>query len=166
VIAGKWPSVAGRARHSDGSAPRRERAAVGWIWRAWAALVVAARYVILLAWIAAAVAATFYLAPLTPASGIGGLVPSGAPALQAEYDSARIFGLLALVSLAQFRQIALAMVLGILLDTFVVRSLLVPALVVLFGRVGSWPGRTARPVPRPAGSPAAEDLQGSVAYRD
>ena len=62
------------------------------------------------------------------------------------------FGLLALVPLAQFREIALAMALGILLDTFVVRSLLVPALVVLFGRVGSWPGRTARPVrPRPAG---------------
>jgi putative drug exporter of the RND superfamily len=93
VIAGKWLSVADRAQHSDRGAPRRERAAVGWIWRVWAALVVAARYVILLAWIAAAVAATFYLAPLTPASGIGGLIPSGAPALQAEYDSARIFGL-------------------------------------------------------------------------
>ncbi len=54
--------------------------------------------------------------------------------------------------LAQFREIALAMALGILLDTFVVRSLLVPALVVLFGRVGSWPGQTARPVrPRPPG---------------
>jgi len=76
------------------------------------------------------------------------------------------FGLLALVPLAQFRQIALAMVLGILLDTFIGRSLLVPALVVLFGRVGSWPGRTVRPVPRPVGSPAAEDLQGSVAHRD
>jgi putative drug exporter of the RND superfamily len=65
------------------------------------------------------------------------------------------FGLLALVPLAQFRQIALAMALGILLDTFVVRSLLVPALVVLFGRVGSWPGRTGRPVrPRPPGGPS------------
>jgi putative drug exporter of the RND superfamily len=94
------------------------------------ALVVAARYVILLAWIAAGC------------------------------------GLLALVPLAQFRQIALAMALGILLDTFVVRSLLVPALVVLFGRAGSWPGRTVRPVRRPASSPAAEDLQGSVAHRD
>ena len=55
------------------------------------------------------------------------------------------------------------MVLGILLDTFVVRSLLVPALVVLFGPVGSWPGR---PVPRPAGSPAAEDLHGAVTHQD
>jgi putative drug exporter of the RND superfamily len=76
------------------------------------------------------------------------------------------FGLLALVPLAQFREIAVAMALGILLDTFVVRSLLVPALVVLFGRVGSWPGRTARPVRRPGGSPAAEHLHGAVAHQD
>jgi RND superfamily putative drug exporter len=76
------------------------------------------------------------------------------------------FGLLALVPLAQFREIAVAMAVGILLDTFVVRSLLVPALVVLFGRVGSWPGRTARPERAPGGSPAAEDLRGTVAYRD
>ena len=59
------------------------------------------------------------------------------------------FGLLALVPLAQFRQIAVAMAVGILIDTFVVRSLLVPALVVLFGRAGSWPGRTARRPARP-----------------
>jgi uncharacterized membrane protein YdfJ with MMPL/SSD domain len=64
---------------------------------------------------------------------------------------------------AQLRQIALAMALGILLDTFVVRSLLVPALVVLFGRAGSWPGRPAR---RPAGSPAAEDLHRAVTHQD
>jgi uncharacterized membrane protein YdfJ with MMPL/SSD domain len=76
------------------------------------------------------------------------------------------FGLLALVPLAQFREIAVAMALGIVLDTFVVRSLLVPALVVLFGRVGSWPGRTARPVRRPSGSPAAENLHRTAAYRD
>jgi RND superfamily putative drug exporter len=60
------------------------------------------------------------------------------------------FGLLALVPLAQFREIAVAMALGIVIDTFVVRSLLVPALVVLFGRAGSWPGRTARHPARPA----------------
>jgi RND superfamily putative drug exporter len=76
------------------------------------------------------------------------------------------FGLLALVPLAQFREIAVAMALGILLDAFVVRSLLVPALVVLFGRVGSWPGRTVPPARRAAGSPPAEDLHGAVAHRD
>jgi RND superfamily putative drug exporter len=60
------------------------------------------------------------------------------------------FGVLALVPLDQFREIAMAMALGILIDTFVVRSLLVPALVVLFGRVGSWPARLrTRIAPRP-----------------
>jgi RND superfamily putative drug exporter len=59
------------------------------------------------------------------------------------------FGVLALVPLDQFREIAMAMALGIVIDTFVVRSL-VPALVVLFGRVGSWPARLrTRIAPRP-----------------
>lgn len=55
------------------------------------------------------------------------------------------FAMLALVPLAQFREIAVAMVLGILIDAFVVRSLLVPALVILFGAAGRWPGRSYRP---------------------
>jgi putative drug exporter of the RND superfamily len=63
------------------------------------------------------------------------------------------FALLALVPLDQFREIAIAMALGILIDTFVVRSLLVPALVVLFGRAGRWPGGTGPPggTPRRSG---------------
>ncbi|HTS99409.1 MAG TPA: MMPL family transporter [Streptosporangiaceae bacterium] len=57
------------------------------------------------------------------------------------------FAMLALVPLAQFRELAAAMVLGILIDAFVVRSVLVPALVVLFGEAGRWPGgrRAAAP---------------------
>jgi RND superfamily putative drug exporter len=60
------------------------------------------------------------------------------------------FALLALVPLDQFREIALAMGVGIVIDTFVVRSLLVPALVVLAGRAGRWPARgpLARPPAR------------------
>jgi RND superfamily putative drug exporter len=38
------------------------------------------------------------------------------------------------------------MAIGILLDTFLVRSLLVPALIALFGRVSWWPGRGPRPI--------------------
>lgn len=53
------------------------------------------------------------------------------------------FALLALVPLDQFREIATAMALGILIDAFIVRSLLVPALVVLTGRAGRWPARGA-----------------------
>jgi RND superfamily putative drug exporter len=85
--------VAGQARGGDGTVPRRDRAAVGWLWRALAVVVVAARFVILGAWIAAAAAATLYLPPLTASSGVSGLIPSGAPALRAEYDATRIFGL-------------------------------------------------------------------------
>ena len=51
------------------------------------------------------------------------------------------FALLALVPLDQFREIAVAMAVGIVIDTFAVRTLLVPALVVLAGPAGRWPAR-------------------------
>jgi RND superfamily putative drug exporter len=51
------------------------------------------------------------------------------------------FGLLALIPLDQFRQLAIIMAVGVLLDTVVVRSLLVPSLVALTGRAGMWPGQ-------------------------
>jgi RND superfamily putative drug exporter len=50
------------------------------------------------------------------------------------------FALLAVIPLLQFRQIAITMAAGVIIDALVVRSLLVPALVALFGRVGMWPG--------------------------
>jgi uncharacterized membrane protein YdfJ with MMPL/SSD domain len=84
--------VAGHGQHGD-AAGRGDLATVGWLWRALAALIVAGRYLILLAWIAVAVAVTVYLPPLTASDGVGGLIPSGAPALRAEYDAARLFGL-------------------------------------------------------------------------
>jgi putative drug exporter of the RND superfamily len=66
------------------------------------------------------------------------------------------FAMLAVIPLEQFRQIAIAMALGVVLDAIAVRSLLVPALVALFGRLGMWPGnRRIRPatVPEPAPPP-------------
>lgn len=51
------------------------------------------------------------------------------------------FGLLAVIPLQQFRQMAIIMATGVMLDTIVVRSLLVPGLVALFGRVGMWPSQ-------------------------
>jgi putative drug exporter of the RND superfamily len=52
------------------------------------------------------------------------------------------FGVLAIVDVRAFRELAFTMAVGILLDTFVVRPLLVPALVSLFGEVSGWPGGT------------------------
>jgi putative drug exporter of the RND superfamily len=43
--------------------------------------------------------------------------------------------------LQQFRQMAIIMAVGVVVDTFVVRSLLVPSLVALTGRAGMWPGQ-------------------------
>jgi putative drug exporter of the RND superfamily len=60
------------------------------------------------------------------------------------------FAMLAVIPLEQFRQIAIAMAVGVILDAVAVRSLLVPALVALFGRLGMWPGnrrRAGRPGP-------------------
>ena len=44
------------------------------------------------------------------------------------------FAMLAFVDLAAFRQLAFLLAAGILIDSFLVRSVLVPALVALFGR--------------------------------
>jgi len=52
------------------------------------------------------------------------------------------FGLLALVDVRAFRELAFTMAVGILLDTFFVRTLLVPSLVSLFGELSGWPGST------------------------
>lgn len=54
------------------------------------------------------------------------------------------FGLLAVVPLEPFRQLALAMGLGIALDVLVVRSVLMPALLTLVGPASAWPNRSLR----------------------
>jgi putative drug exporter of the RND superfamily len=50
------------------------------------------------------------------------------------------FATLAVIPLEQFRQLAIFMALGVIIDAIAVRSLLVPALVAFFGRLGMWPG--------------------------
>jgi RND superfamily putative drug exporter len=49
------------------------------------------------------------------------------------------FGMLALVPLRQFRELAFVMALGVLIDALVVRSVLVPTLLTLLGRYSAWP---------------------------
>ena len=51
---------------------------------------------------------------------------------------------------SQFRDIALGLAFGILMDTFLVRTLLVPSTVVLLGRWNWWPSRMSRPGTQPA----------------
>jgi putative drug exporter of the RND superfamily len=51
------------------------------------------------------------------------------------------FALLALVPIQPFRELAFAMAAGLLIDAFLVRTLLVPALIVLVGERSGWPGR-------------------------
>ncbi len=65
------------------------------------------------------------------------------------------FGLLAVVPLAPFRELGFAMFVGIILDSVIVRSLLVPCLLVLVGRTSAWPGRTFRARSQEAGAATA-----------
>lgn len=51
------------------------------------------------------------------------------------------FALLGLMPLWSFHQLAFAMAVGLLIDAFVVRTLLVPALISLIGPFSRWPGR-------------------------
>jgi RND superfamily putative drug exporter len=65
------------------------------------------------------------------------------------------FAALALIDLRQFREFAFAMCVGVLLDAFVIRALLVPALISLVGERSWWPRtrRPGRPFAQPAGPP-------------
>ena len=57
------------------------------------------------------------------------------------------FGMLAVVPIDGFRELAFMLSVGVLLETFVVRSALIPALISLFGSSSGWPGRVGRPEP-------------------
>jgi len=99
--------------------PGRTRAAAGPLARGYAFVVVSLRYLIIGGWVAAVAAAIVFLPPLNASTGgLSELIPPGSPAAHAESDAAALFA---------------------------VRSLLVPALVVLFGRLGMWPRSVINP---------------------
>jgi RND superfamily putative drug exporter len=54
------------------------------------------------------------------------------------------FALLALIPIRPMRELAFVMAAGILIDSFVVRSTLVPSLAAAFGRISWWPSSPPR----------------------
>jgi putative drug exporter of the RND superfamily len=72
------------------------------------------------------------------------------------------FALLALVPVRSFRELAFVMGAGLLIDAFVVRTVLIPALIALVGARSGWPGRRlGRPGgPRPAAARAGHGGDG------
>lgn len=81
--------------------------------------------------------------PLRQAVVIGG-ARAAAPIAVAGLVLAASFALLLLVPVNSFQELACAMVVGLLIDAFLVRTLLVPALIALVGEQSEWPGRGLR----------------------
>ena len=81
-----------------------------------------------------------------------GLVATGRVITSAGLILAGTFAALMAAPLGNLRQVGFAVTFGVLFDTFVVRTLLVPAATLLLGRWAFWPGslRRARREPRPA----------------
>jgi RND superfamily putative drug exporter len=76
---------------------------------------------------------------------VGGAIRAAAPRAARSIATAALalslsFATLAIVPLVSFRAFAFAMGAGALIDSYLVRGQLVPAMVSLFGRVGAWPG--------------------------
>ncbi|OMQ16547.1 hypothetical protein A7K94_0201810 [Modestobacter sp. VKM Ac-2676] len=57
---------------------------------------------------------------------------------------AATFAMVAIIPLQTFRQVAFTMAAGLLIDTFLIRPVLTPAVLTLLGRAASWPSRRVR----------------------
>jgi RND superfamily putative drug exporter len=68
--------------------------------------------------------------------------------------------MVAIIPLSTFRQIAFAMAAGLLIDTFLIRPVLTPAVLTLLGRSAGWPGHRIRTT---AGRPGAGEQHGLLA---
>jgi putative drug exporter of the RND superfamily len=91
------------------------------------------------------------------AGTLTGLAVTGGVITSAGVILAATFAALAVLPLVFLAELAFAVAFGVLLDTLVVRTLLVPALTVDIGRISWWPGRLWRAAgTAPAGEPATE----------
>jgi putative drug exporter of the RND superfamily len=81
--------------------------------------------------------------PLREAIAVGGARAASAITV-AGIVLALSFALLALVPVRPFRELAFFMSCGLLIDAFLVRTLLVPSVIALVGPIGGWPGKRLR----------------------
>ncbi|HKY75467.1 MAG TPA: MMPL family transporter [Acidimicrobiia bacterium] len=88
-----------------------------------------------------------------------GLVLTGGTITSAGFILAGTFGALLITPIPAVRQIGFGVGIGVLLDTFVVRTLLVPATVVLLGRSAFWP--STAPAANPARRKVAVGFSGA-----
>lgn len=54
------------------------------------------------------------------------------------------FATLAIVPIEPFREFAVTIAIGVIIDTFVIRSLLIPAVLAAFGNTSWWPSKRSR----------------------
>ncbi len=66
---------------------------------------------------------------------------------------AATFAMVAIIPLATFRQLGFIMAVGLLIDTFLIRPVLTPAVLTLLGRAASWPSGRVRTEPGPDDDP-------------
>lgn len=84
-----------------------------------------------------------------PAAALRGLVKTGGVITSAGLILAGTFAVLVIAPMPNLRQVGFAVTVGILIDTFVVRSILVPAATILLGDRALWPSKVGAPSPTP-----------------
>jgi RND superfamily putative drug exporter len=98
----------------------------------------------------------------TRRGALTGLAATGGVITSAGLVLAATFAMLATLPLVEFTEIGFAVALGVLLDTIVVRSVLVTALTLDIGRHMWWPSALARPKAGMAGDPGHSALAGGT----
>ncbi|MFF4652233.1 MMPL family transporter [Streptomyces sp. NPDC001380] len=99
----------------------------------------------------------------TRAAVLRALASTGGVITSAGILLAAVFAVLGVLPLITLTQIGVIVGVGVLLDTLLVRTVLVPALVLLTGRRFWWPGRPEEAARRPSDGPAAPDRHGATA---